>query len=240
MMRTIHLHGHLKKKFGATHRFDVATAAEALRALNCAFPGDFVTALQAGSYRLVRGDKSTGMRLDIDLVSSLKLGAADLHLIPAAVGASNGKGVGKAILGAVLVGAAIFMAPATAGAGILGGMSAVAPIGMGVTWGNIALVGLGLALSGASTLLAGNTNGARDEKKDETSHTINGPSNIAGEGSAIPLIYGEVITGSVTVSFDANIEDIGAYNGQTGSMGSSVQVVKTSEGFDYYNAVVAG
>ena len=240
MLRTIHLHGHLKKKFGASHRFDVVTAAEALRALNCAFPGDFITALQAGSYRLVRGDKNTGMRLDIDLVTDLKLGTADLHLIPAAVGASaQGKGTTKTILGAVLIGAAIFMAPATAGAGILGGMSAVAPIGMGVTWGNIALMGLGLALSGASTLLAGN-NATADEKKDETSFTINGPTNLAGEGSAIPLIYGEVVTGSVTVSFDANIEDIGAYQGQVGSLGSSVQVVKTNEGFDYYNAVVAG
>jgi predicted phage tail protein len=42
MLRTIHLHGALKKQFGPSFRFDVATAGEALRALNCAFPGKFV------------------------------------------------------------------------------------------------------------------------------------------------------------------------------------------------------
>jgi hypothetical protein len=79
MLRTIHLHGALKKKFGPKHRFDVQTAAEALRALNCAFPGEFVAALQLGSYKLVRGALRTGQNIsDIGIITDLRLGMADL------------------------------------------------------------------------------------------------------------------------------------------------------------------
>jgi predicted phage tail protein len=226
MMRTIHLHGRLKKQFGPKHRFDVGTAAEALRALNCAFPGDFVTALQSGSYKLVRGDKRTGMALDIDLVCKFQLGAADLHVMPAPEGAGNAKGVAKAIVGTVLVGSAIFFSGGSLAAPMAGLSSQAFAIGgMSVTWGNIALVGLGLALSGASSLLAKTDSSASDSKNEE-SYSINGPDNVARQGSAISLIYGEVITGIVTVSFDADIEDIGAYSGQTASMGSGVEVIQ--------------
>jgi len=216
-MRTIHLHGHLKREFGPKFRFDVATAAEALRALNCAFPVKFIEALNQGSYKLVRGDKRSGMQLDIDLVTGLNLGGADLHLIPVATGAANGnnKAVGKTIVGAVLVGAAIFMSAGAAG-GLIAGMGAPVVTGMGMTWGNIAVVGLGLALSGISTLIA-NAQSA-EETKSEESFTINGPNNLAKQGSAVPLIYGEVMTGSAVISFDADIEDIGAYQGGTGSL----------------------
>ncbi|MEH2542824.1 hypothetical protein [Bradyrhizobium sp. AZCC 1699] len=230
MLRSIHLHGRLKKQFGASHRFDVATAAEALRALNCAFPGAFVTALQTGSYKLVRGDKRSGMHLDLDLVSSFNLGAADLHLIPVAAGAANNKGVTKAIIGTVLVGAAIFMSGGALAAPLtIGGQSL-----LGATWGNIALLGLGVALSGVSTMLAGDTKPKEDAESHE-SFTINGPTNMAAEGTAIPLIYGEVITGSINVSFDADIEDIGTYQGVTGSMGAGIQAVRGRDGaITYY------
>jgi predicted phage tail protein len=232
-LRVIHLHGRLKKQFGASHRFDVATAAEALRALNCAFPGDFVAALQTGSYKLVRGDKRSGMQLDLDLVSSFNLGQADLHLIPVAAGAANNKGAAKTIIGTVLIGAAIFASGGTLAAPI-GALSGI-PIVGGMTWGNIALLGLGVALSGVSTMLAGNTK-QPEGQKNEDSFTINGPTNGARQGQGIPLIYGEVITGSVTVSFDADIEDIGAYQGVTGSMGSAIQAIKDA----YGNTVIFG
>jgi len=209
MMRTINLHGHLKKRFGPKHRFDVGTAAEALRALNCAFPGDFVTALQSGHYALVRGDKRCGMRLDLGLVVQMQLGMADLHLIPVAEGAANNtKGIVKTVLGTALIGAAIFMAPA--GAGLLGAnMGAAVPYTSGmVSWGNIAMVGLGVALSGVSTLMA---NATTSSNRTDESYAINGPSNGAQQGSAVSLIYGQCFVGSVSVSFDADIENIGAY-----------------------------
>ncbi len=113
-LRTVHLHGSLKKEFGPKFNFDVRTAAEALRALNCAFPGKFVAALQGKQFALVRGPKTTGMRLDIDLINELNLGGADLHIIPLATGGSTaGKGTTKAVLGAALIGTAIFASGGT-------------------------------------------------------------------------------------------------------------------------------
>lgn len=216
MLRTIHLHGKLKKAFGASHRFDVETAGEALRALNCAFPGAFVRSLEVGSYQLVRGARHTGQTLDLDLVNELRLGLADLHLIPVATGAANSKGVVKSVLGVALIGGAIFMSGGTLAAPLSMMSSAVIP-GMGVTWGNIAMIGLGLTLAGASTLLAKPAAAALDTEADK-SHTFNGPGNTGQQGDAIPLIYGRVLTGSVPVSFDSDIEDVGAYQGGTGSI----------------------
>lgn len=214
MIRNIHLYGRLKKQFGPLHRFDVTTAGEALRALNCAFPGEFVDALQTGSFKLVRGDRHSGFQLDMNTVNTFNLGRADLHLIPVASGASNGKGTAKTILGVALIGGAIFMSGGTLAAPLsMMGQPTIA--GLGVTWGNIATIGLGLTLMGVSSLL---TKPAAANNSDNTnSFAINGPSNMAKQGAAIPLVYGEVITGSVVVSFDANIEDIGAYEGSLGS-----------------------
>ncbi|MGY3575276.1 hypothetical protein [Bradyrhizobium sp. USDA 4504] len=223
MIRTIHLHGRLGKQFGKTHRFDVATAGEALRALNCAFPGEFVKALQTGSFKLVRGDKHSGQHFtDMEFVNKLKLGAADLHLIPAARGAANGKGAAKTIIGVALIGGAIFLSGGTLAAP-LANMSAAAIPGIGVTWGNIAMVGLGLTLAGVSTLLSRPT----ESTEQSQSYNLNGPGNVGQQGDPIQLIYGRTMVQTVNISFDADIEDIGAYSSQSlsgylGAMGGAV------------------
>jgi predicted phage tail protein len=211
MMRSIHLYGHLKKAFGPSFKFDDRTAGEALRALNCAFPGKFVQALQTGSYKVVRGDRRNGTFLDLELVNSFNLGRADLHIIPVAKGASNSKGTAKTILGVALIGGAIFMSGGTLAAPLsqLGTAVSIGGTSLGFTWGTVAAIGLGLTLAGISTLMS---NPATKEEKTD-SYSISGPTNTAQQGAAIPLIYGEVICGSIGVSFDADIENIGAYTG---------------------------
>lgn len=216
-MQTIYLYGHLKKKFGEKHRFEVRTAGEALRALNCAFPGKFVEALREGSYKIVRGNRRTGMTMDIDLVNSFNLGIADLHIVPVAKGASNSKGTIKTILGVALIGGAIFLSGGSLAAPLSGMGQAIAgfsPLGLSVTWGNIAVIGLGLTLSGVASLLSNPTS---DGKKD-TSYALSGPTNTARQGDAIQLIYGECMVGSTAISYDVNIEDIGSYKSNQPSL----------------------
>jgi predicted phage tail protein len=220
MLRTIHLHGSLKKEFGPSFRFDVATAGEALRALNCAFPGKFVAAIKDGHFKLVRGDKHSGMQLDMKLITEFKLGTADLHLIPVAKGAAmsrTAKGTTKIVLGAALVGGAIFMSGGTLAAPLSMMSNAVIP-GVGVTWGNIALIGLGVTLAGVSTLLS----------KPAVSTASNGVAinngnigNSGQQGDAIPLIYGEVLCGSVPISCASDVEDIDVYANSAGSIEQS-------------------
>lgn len=214
MLRTVHLHGRLGKEFGRSHRFDVATAGEALRALNCAFPGRFVKALQDGYYKVVRGDKRNGLHLDLDLVNQFNLGLADLHIIPVAKGAASNtaKGTTKIVLGAALVGSAIFLS-----GGVLATPLAASGILSGTTYGAVAALGLGLALSGASTLLA---KPAGQSTEASNALSVNGGNigNSGKQGDAIPLIYGECLVGSTPISVWSSIEDISVYADSAGSI----------------------
>ncbi len=217
MLRTIHLHGSLKKQFGASYRFDVATAAEALRALNCAFPGQFVAALQDGSFKLIRGALRTGAALDMELITDLKLGSADLHLIPVAKGAAmsqTAKGTTKIVLGAALIGGAIFMSGGTLAAP-LSALGTAVPGALGITYGNIAAIGLALTLAGVSTLLA---KPAVNTASNAVSVSGGNIGNSGGQGNAIPLIYGEVLVGSVPISVASAVEDINVYADSAGSI----------------------
>lgn len=219
MLRTIHLYGHLKKEFGPSFRFDVATAGEALRALNCAFPVKFVEALQNHSFKLVRGDKRSGMQLDMENILGLQLGSGDLHLMPIAKGASSSsKGTTKVVLGAALIGGAIFFSGGTLAAPLAGMTDAVLPGMIGVTYGNMAMIGLGLTLAGASTLL---TKPVDNKPADQSSAALSGGGNIGNsgkQGDAVQLIYGEVLTGSTPISVSSDVEDIDVYADQQGSI----------------------
>ncbi|MGY4332796.1 putative phage tail protein [Bradyrhizobium sp. LB7.2] len=213
MMRTVFLHGALGDEFGESFRFEIDTAAEAVRALNCAFPGKFLKALEGGTYRVIRGKPDAGMELDLELVTQLRLGAGDLHFIPMAEGAisQTAKGTTKLVLGSALVGAAIFASGGTLAApltstGLLSGM----------TWGNIALVGVGLTLAGVSTLLtkaSEQTGGSNDVSVAGAAQGETGQ-----QGAAISLIYGEVLTPGITISVASQIEDISVYASSAGSI----------------------
>lgn len=193
-MRKVYLHGHLAQ-FGECHEWNVATAGEALRALIANFPL-FKTALEKGFYEVVVGDAKDGHALDKEDLNEFRLGRGDLHFIPVAEGHKRG-GLLKAILGVVLIGVAAFMGFGTmALPGMLGG----------VTWGNVAMVGLGLAVAGASQLLT--KQDKKDEDKEDNSYSLSGSLNAYEQGSAIPLVYGEVITGGSVISAGINIEQL--------------------------------
>jgi predicted phage tail protein len=226
MMRSIHLHGRLKKRFGAVHRFDVETAGEGIRALYATFP-EFADELRTGHYRLTRGRLHGGMNLSLDHVNTFRLGGADLHITPAAEGSKGSGGAIKAIAGVALVGAAIFLSGGTLAAPLAARST---PLITGVpmlTWGSVALLGLGLTLAGASSMMSK----AQDAKYTEStsSFTFSGPVNVNEQGVAVPLIYGQVITGSQPISSGFDIEDIGAYHGTQADF-TSEQVAQMSLG----------
>lgn len=213
-LRTVHLHGALGAEFGASFRFDVETAGEALRALNCAFPGRFIKALEGKAYRLVRGDVETGMDLDLELVNGLRLGRAPLHLIPVAEGASNqtAKGTTKIVLGAALIGGAIFLSGGTLATPLTMGSLSIP----GISYGTVAAIGVGLALSGVSTLL---TKPAEQATSNDSSTMGSISDNEAGpQGMAIPLIYGEVLASGIPISVSSENEDISVYSDSAGSI----------------------
>jgi len=188
VLRKVHLHGSLAKH-GEVFELDVLTAAEALAALAANIPA-FMDDLHQGSWVILRGDPKTGMALDEEMIAGMRLGAAVLHIMPELAGAKNGNGTIKAILGVTLIaitagGAAPFLAnPIIAGAG--------------TTWGNaIGQIGLAMTLTGVSSMLAPETESQSD---DDKSFTLTGPVSAYGQGHAIQIVYGEVITGGMLIS----------------------------------------
>jgi predicted phage tail protein len=193
MLRKIHLHGHLEK-FGKVLELDVATAAEAIRAIGICIP-EFFEALKEGAYHVIRGSVENGFDLSGEDLVPLQLGNRDLHIMPMVVGAKSGGGMIKSILGVVLIGAAVFLSGGALGAAI--GAT-------GITWGNVAMIGAAVALAGVSSLLAP----SKKDDKDDSSFTSSGPGNAYEQGSPVPLVYGEVYTGGVMISGGVDIEKV--------------------------------
>ena len=69
--------------------------------------------------------------------------------------------------------------------------------------------GVGLAIGGAVQYLVqipdGNT--GTNSVDNGASYNFNGPVNVTAQGNPIPVLYGELITGSVTVSGDLYSEE---------------------------------
>ncbi|WLR91008.1 hypothetical protein [Shinella zoogloeoides] len=198
-MRKVFLYGAIAKKYGESFDLDVATAAEAVRALTANFP-EIVKDFEAGSWHVVRGaDIDEGMSLGEDDLATFRLGKGDLHIVPVVAG-SKRSGLLKIVLGVALVGIGFFMggfaAPIFGGTGVLGG----------VTYGHMMIFGAAMALGGAAQLLAPENKDSDTDK--ESSFTMSGPGNTYDQGYPVPLVYGEVITGSVLISAGVDVEKI--------------------------------
>lgn len=196
MLRSVHLYGTLGDRHAALHRLDVSTAAEAIRALSVMLPG-FGDDIRAGAWRLVRGqDLDNGLDLDLEAAGGFQLGRGELHIVPAVAGAKDGGATLKAVLGVALMGTAFAVG--------LGTPLLVGSLTTGMTWGNIAVLGAGLALTGVSSMLS-----PEEKTKDsEDSFTMSGPGNTFTQGGPVPLVYGETITGGVLLSGGLDVEKI--------------------------------
>ncbi|MFA9218398.1 MAG: tail assembly protein [Sphingomonadaceae bacterium] len=192
-MKTIVLLGELGKRYGRRHRLDVASPAEAVRAM-CANFKDFAGFVSASA------DRNVGYRV---ITAREDLAADELHqpagktITIAPVIAGAGGSVGKIILGAALIAAAIFV-PALA-----------VPLFGTTTLATVAFsVGVSLALGGVAQMLAPvpqSLNRGIDE--DKPSYIFNGAQNTTAQGQAVPVGYGRMIVGSAVISAGINVED---------------------------------
>lgn len=200
-IQKVYLYGELADLFGAVLEVHAETVAKALQIIEANFYGKFFSHIRDKSYFLWR---ETGEA--IELVEDLIIGSSckELHIMPAVEGA-GGRGGIMAVLGTVMVGAALFFTGGLAAGGIQAAWAGM----QGTLWGTVAQLGAGLALSGIASMLAPqldlDTN-ANEERKP--SYIYSGPVNLEHEGGAIPLAYGFPIVGSVVVSGGISIEDI--------------------------------
>ena len=191
MLRKIKLHGELAKFVGYKEfEVKVDTVGKAVSFLIHNFPE--IESYMSPKYYQVKVGNS-----DIDKNEiHYPIGKEDIHFIPVIQGA--GRGLGKILLGTVLIGIAI----ASGGTGLSLGAGGV----FGFTGGSLAAVGgnigLALVLSGVSDMLfpLPEPQKFNSEEDPQLSFSFSGIQNTSRAGTPIPIVYGEIITGSVVIS----------------------------------------
>ena len=128
------------------------------------------------------------------------VGQEDIHFIPAISGA--GRGFGKILLGAALIGAAFFMPVAAGGQSLMAGIKAGSLAKVGMLTKGMVYVGASLVLQGVSELLFPLPEPQKfsSEEDPQLSFNFSGVQNTSRAGTPVPIVYGEIITGSVVIS----------------------------------------
>ena len=193
MLRKVKLYGELAKFVGHKEfEVKVDTVGKAVSFLIHNFPG-IETFMSPKYYQVKVGS------FDIDEKEiHYPIGKEDIHFIPVIEGA--GRGLGKVLLGAALIGLAIALPGATFGAG--------GALGFGATSGGFSLaalggnIGIALVLSGVSDMLfpLPKPQEFNSEADPQLSFSFSGVQNTSRAGTPVPIVYGEIFTGSVVIS----------------------------------------
>lgn len=179
-MITVLLYGEMGKHFGRRHRLDIATPAEAIRALQANFPGfrAWLYARREQPFRVLAGDEA------LDKSGLTRQTARTLKFIPLVGGAGK---FGQIILGAVLI---------------------VVGVVFEQPW--LINIGVSLALGGVAQLLTKPPAAQRPNERPENrpSYIFDGAVNTTAQGNCVPVLYGEMIVGSQVVSSGLSVEQI--------------------------------
>ena len=201
MLRTLKLHGDLAN-FVGHKQFDVIinSPAEAVRFLVHNFKG-VEKYMSDKYYKVLVDDQEIGKE---DL--TYPVGTSAINIVPVIVGA-GGKGFGKILFGAALIGAAFFM-PAAAGESLMAGIKAGSLAKVGVVTKGLAGIGAALTLSGVSDMLFPLPEAPDNEADPRLSFSFSGIQNTARPGTTLPVVYGEITTGSVVISASVDTNQI--------------------------------
>ena len=130
------------------------------------------------------------------------IGQEDIHIVPVIAGAGRG-GLGKVLLGAALIAGAFIINPALSfsfksgvtGFGTLSGVSGA------ITKAAVYLGGA-LVLQGVSEMLfpLPKPKEFKSEEDPQLSFSFSGTLNTSRAGTPVPIVYGEIVTGSVVIS----------------------------------------
>lgn len=189
-MKTIELHGILRKKFGRFFKLEVQSAKEACHALACQIPAfrQFMLDSEGLGYRFAvfngkKRNKSNNIsEREFDNITS----ASHIHIMPRVMGSG-----GKAMSWLQVIGGAVM-------------------VGVGVFTGNVGLIGagLGMVLGGVASLLM------PTPKLDNNTEDGNKPNNGFGgavttvaQGNPVPILYGERDVGGFIASAGIYAED---------------------------------
>jgi len=213
-MKVVKVYGALRKRLGQCRfEFDVATPAQAIKALCVNFPGLekwLIDSEKDGvGYRVaVSKEKATEQN-----VAPLLLPFSDkevFSITPVVAGA--GRGVGQILVGAALIAVAIaapgvgLFAGGALGFGVVAGASGFAA-GLAAAAGTI---GIGLLLNGIATAISPQPelSGLEDgpEAARLESFSISNVVNTSRQGLPVPIAYGRVFVGSAVLSSGLDVD----------------------------------
>lgn len=202
MLRVVKVYGELAKFLGQ-REFEAAVAspAEAMRFLLANFPG--LRAHMAEQYYEVRvGKRALPIGKEPEQLH-YPIGQEEIITFkPVVVGAGA---TGRIIAGVALIAASALLLPGAPLAGALG-----FSIG-GQAVGIAAAVGFNLALGGVAQLMTPTPQiqaGQNSEKDPRKSYSFSGVQNTSRQGLPVPVIYGEVIVGSIVASAGIDVQQV--------------------------------
>ena len=202
MLRKVKLYGELAKIVGHKElEAKVDNISQSIRFLTSNFPKT-ERYIANTNFKVLVGDYQISEKELED-----PIGKQDLHFVPVITGAGGEGGLGRVLTGAALIGVGILSGGASFGAtgftgvGFLGGATAVA--------GN---VGIYMALSGVAEMLAPTpeTPDFSSEEDPRLSFNFSGTQNTSRAGTPVPIVYGEIFTGSVVISAGVDTEQVRA------------------------------
>ena len=135
------------------------------------------------------------------------IGQEDIHFVPVITGA--GRGFGKILLGAALIGLSFFPIGTSAGLGV-GFAKGFAKVGF--IQKGLAGLGAALVLQGVSEMLFPLPKPIEFESEEDPrlSFSFGGTQQTGRAGTPVPLVYGEIFTGSVVISGGIDTEQVQA------------------------------
>ena len=197
MLRKLKLYGELAEFVGHKEfEIQVDSLAKAVSFLVNNFP-QIEKYMNPQYYQVKVGNYS----LDKDEIHH-PIGQEDIHIVPVISGA--GRGFGKVLLGAALIAGAFAFSPLTLGSftakGVAAGAVPFAKVGF-LAKASL-YVGTSLVLSGVTDMLfpLPKPKEFKSEQDPQLSFSFSGTQNTSRAGTPVPIVYGEIVTGSVVIS----------------------------------------
>ena len=202
MLRTVKVYGHLAEHCGqSVFEALVRVPADAIKFLLCNFP-ELRSLMRDGYYKVAVG------KFDLQLADHpeqlhFPLADADVVKVIPVVSGAGGRGLGAVLLGAALIGTAVItggtsLAFGASGFGLASGVTATTGLTLAAAAGNI---GLALTLGGIATMLTPVPKQFDPGEADPSGgFAFSGLQNVSQEGIPVPVVYGEMIVGSVVLS----------------------------------------
>ena len=217
MLRKLKLYGELAKFIGHKEfEIKVHNLPQAISFLRNNFP-EVESYMNPKYYQVKIGD----YEINKDELN-FPIGQQDIHIIPVISGA-GGDTFNTILIGGLLIGASFFFPGAGlfgtqsfSGALAAGSQSAIPFVGATGVAGSAlgTAIGTGLSYIGASMVISGVSNmlyptqNPEFEDNPQISFNFSGTQNTARAGTPVPIVYGEIFTGSVVISGDTDTEAV--------------------------------